>query len=72
VLTHRRRGYYYRTTNDPLIMHAPYNVQEGVTYNVRSTHLWGSGWLNAYAGGLLLPLSRCSFQVRNLRVAKFA
>lgn len=72
VLAHRKRGYYYRTTDDPLIMHAPYNVQEGITYNVRSKHLWGAIWLNGYCGGLLLPISRCSYQIRNLRCAKFA
>lgn len=71
VLAHRWRDFYLRTTDDPLIMHAPNNVMDGVTYNVKSQLRIGRIWLNAYHGGLALPAARCSFQVRNLRVAKF-
>ena len=71
VLAHRWRGFYLRTTDDPLIMHAPNNVVDGVPYNVKSQLRIGRIWLNTYHGGLALPAARCSFQVRNLRVAKF-
>jgi hypothetical protein len=71
VLAHRWRGFYLRTTDDPLIMHAPNNLMDGVTYNVKSQLRIGRIWLNTYHGGLALPAARCSFQVRNLRVAKF-
>lgn len=72
VLAHRWDNFYLRNTDDPLIMHAPYNVQEGKTYDVRSKLRIASVWLNSYHGGLALPRARCSYQVRNLRVAKFA
>ncbi len=72
ALAHRWDNFYLRNTDDPLIMHAPYNVQEGKTYDVRSKLRIGSVWLNAYHGGTALPLARCSYQIRNLRVAKFA
>jgi hypothetical protein len=71
VLAHRWRGFYLRTTDDPLIMHAPNNVMGGVTYDVKSQLRIGRIWLNTYHGGLALPAARCSFQIRNLRVAKF-
>lgn len=71
VLAQRRRGFYLRCTDDPVIMHAPYNVQDGVTYDVRSKLKIARAWLNGYHGGTYLPLSRCSYQIRNLRVAKF-
>jgi hypothetical protein len=64
VLAHRWRGFYLRTTDDPLIMHAPDNVMNGVTYNVKSQLRIGRIWLNTYHGGLALPAARCSFQVR--------
>jgi hypothetical protein len=72
VLAHRWRGFYLRTTDDPLIMHAPANIgPDGKTYDVKSKLRIGRIWLNSYHGGLAFPASRCSFQVRNLRVAKF-
>jgi hypothetical protein len=72
VLAHRYENFYLRNTDDPLIMHAPNNVMGGVTYDVRSKLRIASVWLNTYHGGLALPAARCSFQVRNLRCAKFA
>ncbi len=60
----RNRGFYLRTTDNPLIAQPPYNV--------RSKLAIGRIWLNAYHGGLALPLTRCSFQVRNFRAARFA
>jgi hypothetical protein len=72
ILAHRWRGFYLRTTDDPKIMHAPYNVgPDGKTYDVKSKLRIGRIWLNTYHGGLAFPAARCSFQVRNLRVAKF-
>lgn len=72
VLTNRWRGFYLRKTDDPMINYAPLNVQEKITYDVRSKMKIASIWLNGYHGGLLLPSARCSYQVRNLRIAKFA
>jgi hypothetical protein len=60
----RRRGFYLRTTDTPLIAKPPYNV--------RSKLAIGRIWLNTYHGGTSLPLARCSLQVRNFRAAKFA
>jgi len=60
----RKRGFYQRTTDTPLIALPPYNV--------RSKLAIGRIWLNTYHGGTALPLARCSFQVRNFRAAKFA
>ena len=64
ALAVRKRGYYQRTTDTPLIALPPYNV--------RSKLAIGRIWLNAYHGGTSVPKARCSFQVRNFRVAKFA
>jgi hypothetical protein len=73
VLAHSWRGFYLRTTDDPLIMHAPYNVgPDGKTYDVKSQLKIARIWLNTYHGGLALPAARCSFQVRNLRAAILA
>jgi hypothetical protein len=60
----RKRGFYQRTTDRPLIALPPYNV--------RSKLAIGRIWLNTYHGETALPLARCSFQVRNFRAAKFA
>lgn len=60
----RHRNFYLRTTDNPLIAQPPYNV--------RSKLAIGRIWINVYHGGTTLPLSRCSFQVRNFRAAKFA
>lgn len=60
----RRRDFYLRTTDTPLISLPPYNV--------RSKLAIGSWWLNSYHGGTAQPSARCSFQVRNFRVARFA
>jgi hypothetical protein len=43
----------------------------GSSYDVKSQLRIGRIWLNTYHGGLALPAARCSFQVRNLRVAQF-
>lgn len=60
----RRRGFYLRTTDTPLIALPPYNV--------RSKLAIGRIWLNSYHGGTSVPKARCSFQVRNFRVARLA
>lgn len=72
VLAQRWRGGYLRTTDDPITMHAPVNTFEKNVYNVRSRLAIARVWINAYHGGTYLPLARCSYQIRNLRVAKFA
>ena len=64
ALALRKRGFYQRTTDVPLIALPPYNVQSKLAI--------GRIWLNTYHGGTALPLARCSFQVRNFRAAKFA
>ena len=64
ALAVRKRGFYQRTTDTPLIALPPYNV--------RSKLAIGRIWLNTYHGGTSVPLARCSFQVRNFRAAKFA
>jgi len=64
ALALRKRGFYQRTTDTPLIALPPYNV--------RSKLAIGRIWLNTYHGGTSLPLARCSFQVKNFRAAKFA
>lgn len=53
-------NFHLRTTDQPLIALAPYNVP-GATLRI------GSIWLNTYHGGLAYPRARCSFQVRNFR-----
>ena len=61
LLACRHRDFMLRTTDKPLIAMAPYNVQ--------SVGAIGRIWLNAYHGGTSVPKARCSFQVRNVRVA---
>jgi hypothetical protein len=57
----RRRGFYLRTTDKPIISLPPYNVDSQLKI--------GRIWFNVYHGGTALPRSRCSFQIRNFRAA---
>jgi hypothetical protein len=57
----RRRGFYLRTTDKPIISLPPYNVDSKLKI--------GRIWFNVYHGGTALPRSRCSFQIRNFRAA---
>ena len=60
----RRRNYYLRTTDTPIIAKPPYNVKSKLAI--------GRIWIATYHGGTAHALSRCSFQIRNFRAAKFA
>jgi hypothetical protein len=64
ALAVRKRNFHLRETDYPIIAQYPMNV--------RSKLAIGRVWLNSYHGGTSTPISRCSFQVRNFRVAKFA